>query len=66
MNGIMIIICFDLEAFSAYMSIYTSVSDSCLMKKYASTAPSQIQYYIYVHFIYRMGAVHYYELPSAL
>ena len=48
---IMIMICFDLEAFSAYMSIYT-VSDSCLMKKLASAAPPQIQYYIYVHFIY--------------
>ena len=38
------------------MSIYTRVSDSCSMKKLASTAPPQIQY-TYVRFIYRMGAV---------
>ena len=40
------------------MSIYTRVSDSCSMKKLASTAPPQIQY-TYVRFIYRMGAVLY-------
>ena len=35
------------------MSIYTRVSDSCSMKKLASTAPPQIQY-TYVRFIYRL------------
>ena len=45
------------------MSIYTRVSDSCSMKKLASTAPPQIQY---VRFIYRMGAVLYYVVVPVL
>ena len=47
------------------MSIYTRVSDSCSMKKLASTAPPQIQY-TYVRFIYRMGAVLYHQCWSSL
>ena len=45
------------------MSIYTSVSDSCLMKKKTrqySTATNTI--YAYVRFIYEMGAVLYVRL----